>query len=420
MIAALGLLKVYLEKGERVQYVIVERSKIEGASFGTTFESKPLYNELVVNHRKEIECLPEYDACVHAMRSDPTIAKHMLCMVRIRHGSFSLSESAYLLPLLLDQLSEQNKKFNFSKKAFDHAYSSLEQFCCSEMIPLQSLCPLDNFDCDTYEIDLGEGLRIRRMASNELEQILDRVKQPYPIARLKYAAELTHQTQKILGEGLRARNPELEVDEREEFDKLVTALRLFKTGAVGFNIVFITPLIRIPLGESASGNLDNYRLFVGRRYHLNESEVSKFKNFWNNFSKMDLSKPSSLAVAIRRFGYAYERWKLDDKIVDYMVAFEALFSKEHEGSESIGYKLSVRAARFLAKDYSQRRRIMKEMRDFYKLRSTIIHGEALKPKDDLGNTVDIVENYLKRTIKLFIEQLQTSGKDEIISHLDLD
>lgn len=422
VIAALRLLESCLEKGEHIRYAQVEKSEIvAGGGFGTALEIRPLYSELVQNHIKEIESLPEYNTCIQAMISDPTISKHLRCMIRIRMVGFSFPEWGYLRPLLMDQFSKRSKGLNFDKKTFDRAYGSLEQFYYNEMIPLQALSPLDNFNSDTYEIDLGEGLRIRQMTLDELGQILDRVKQPYQISRLKYAMELTYQTQKILGEPWRVRNPEVEVNEREKFDKLVTALRLFKAGVVGFNIVLTTPLMRIPLlGGSGSGNLDNYRSFVGHPYNLNESEVPEFRNFWNDFSKMELSKPASLTVAIRRFSYAYERWKTEDKLIDYMVAFEALFSREHEESESIGYKLSVRAARFLAKDYLQRRQIMKEMKDFYRLRSNIVHGEALKPKDELGNTVGIIEDYLRRTIKLLIEQLQTSDKDEIILHLDLD
>lgn len=422
VIAALGFLKSCLENGERIRYVLVEKSEIiAGGGFGTILEPKILYSELVDNHKKEIESLPEYSTCVQFMRSDPTISKHSGCLVGTRGSRGTMTEGVYLQLLLMEQLLKRFRRFDFDKKSFDHAYYNLERFFYNEMIPMLALSPLDNFNSDTYEIDLGEGLRIRRLTLAELEQILDRVKQPYQVTRLSHTVELEYKTQKVLGESLGMKNPAIEVDENEKFDKLVIALRLFKKGVVGFNIITVTPMTGIPiLGIGGTGSPSDYRSFLGYRYSLNESEVSEFKRFWNNFSKMDLSRPASLAVAVRRFNYAYERRKAEDKIVDYMVAFEALFSKEHEDAESIGYKLSVRAAHFFERDYMKRRQIMKTMKSVYNLRSKIVHGETLKPNVEIDDIANTIEEYLRKAIRSFLEQLQTTNKDEIISHLDLD
>jgi hypothetical protein len=379
---------------------MVEKSKIDaGGGFGTILEPKKLYSELVNNHRKEIESLPEYSACLQFMRSDPTISRHSGCRVGTCRSYFTVPEEWYLQLLLMEQLSKRLKRFDFDKKSFDRAYCNLERFFYNETIPMLALSPLDNFNSDTYEIDLGEGLRIRRLTLTELEEILDCVKQPYQITRLSYAMELEYETKKVLGEFRGMKNPVVEVDEREKFDKLVIALRLFKKGVVGFNIIAVTPLTGIPIfGIPRPASPSDYRSFIGYRYDLNENEVSKFKGFWNNFSKIDLSKPASLAVAVRRFNYAYERRKAEDKIVDYMVAFEALFSKEHEDAESIGHKLSVRAAHFFERDYVKRRQMMKTMKSFYSLRSKIVHGATLKPNVEIDDIANTIEEYLRKAI----------------------
>ena len=99
-----------------------------------------------------------------------------------------------------------------------------------------------------------------------------------------------------------------------------------------------------------------------------------------------------------------------------MVAFEALFFKEGEVGE-FRHKLSIRVARFLTQQYNQRKQIAERMSDFYDKRSAIVHGETIDVSDEFVNAV---EDYLRESIKLFFERLQTLNHNEIIDHLDLD
>ena len=121
-------------------------------------------------------------------------------------------------------------------------------------------------------------------------------------------------------------------------------------------------------------------------------------------------------MAIRRLNYAYERDKLEDKLVDFIVAFEALFFKEGEVGE-LRHKLSVRVARFLASEYEPRKKITKDVSDFYAKRSSVVHGENVALSDEF---VNMVENYLRKSISLFLEPSQVLDQNEILTHLDLD
>ena len=88
-----------------------------------------------------------------------------------------------------------------------------------------------------------------------------------------------------------------------------------------------------------------HKQFLELAYTLNKMEKGEFVAFWNTIDKLDLERPATLSVAVRRFNYAYERHHLEDKLVDFMVAFEALFFKEGEFGE-FRHKLSTRVARF--------------------------------------------------------------------------
>ncbi|MFQ5819346.1 MAG: hypothetical protein ACE5I5_05105 [Candidatus Heimdallarchaeota archaeon] len=146
------------------------------------------------------------------------------------------------------------------------------------------------------------------------------------------------------------------------------------------------------------------------------TEEKEFQNFWNRLNQIDLGQFVSLNIAIRRFNDAYERERLEDKLIDHMIAFEALYFKEGEMGE-FRHKLAVRSARFLKQSYEDRKEIIRQMKEFYDKRSKIVHGEKVTLNKKFINDV---EDHLRNSIKRFIERIQTSNHDAIISHLDLD
>jgi hypothetical protein len=148
---------------------------------------------------------------------------------------------------------------------------------------------------------------------------------------------------------------------------------------------------------------------------LHASEAQEFSDFWESFAHTDTEKPSPLSMAIRRFDYAQERQRLEDRLVDYMVAFEALFFKEGEAGE-FRHKLAVRTARLLRHSLDNRQTVAKEMGRFYQLRSAVVHGENVELSDEFIVTV---ENYLRESINIFLNRLQKSNHNDMIDRLDL-
>jgi len=128
------------------------------------------------------------------------------------------------------------------------------------------------------------------------------------------------------------------------------------------------------------------------------------------------SQPKHFAIAIRRFESAYERINPADKLLDFMIAYEALFFKQGETGE-FRHKLSTRVSKLLGKSYQKRKIIAKETNEFYRKRSSIVHGEEVTIP---AGFVDKVESYLRDSIKILMERLQDQDYNEIISQLDLD
>ena len=85
-------------------------------------------------------------------------------------------------------------------------------------------------------------------------------------------------------------------------------------------------------------------------------------------------------TAIRRFGYAHERYRSEDKIVDLLVAAEALLLSDGSYTGEVKYRLAHRAALFLAEADEVRRIVFKRMGVAYDLRSKLAHGGSYTKK----------------------------------------
>src|SRR5437773_1147570 len=137
------------------------------------------------------------------------------------------------------------------------------------------------------EIKLQDNLKIRRTTEEELEQLMNMhsLYGPFPffkVPRLKFSIELRVESPKVFVESV----PKLPADPVETLDRLVTALRIFKSGNVTIDIVRTTPEIKVPgLHESAT-HRESY-LPTGHPYLLKKDEEVSLRSFWSDFRTID-------------------------------------------------------------------------------------------------------------------------------------
>lgn len=434
LISATKLLISCLNKGEQIPSFIVKEHKIKRENpsciaHTITDCAQQDYITFIYNHMKELERLIEYNKWIKVMLADPIISKHLAQgIVGTWHRMYFPSMPWNYLDYFLEkQLVLHSDKSEFDDEAFDSMYRDLEKFFYSDSIELKAFSPLHNFISEIDDIDLGNGLRIRKINISELDQLLNENEMFQNRISLnffhppEYAMELTFQTEKLLeAPSIGSQPPSSYIDVIERFNKLVTALRLFKAGTVLFSMFKIIPALDVHIIKSVNSNVlarNNllYRKSYGQTYILGATEINEFQSFWNKFDHLNQS--TKLSMAIRRFNYGYERDRPEDKLLDYMIAFEALFTKTGKNTSEISHKLSVRIARLLKSDYIDRETIMQRMKKFYGKRSGVVHGDEHELDREVVNNI---EEYLRKSIFLFGERLQTEEHNDIISHLDLD
>jgi hypothetical protein len=353
------------------------------------------------------------------MESDAVVSRHVGKLVGTWRGRIRREAWDYLDHILTRLLKSYYEQKEFDRELFQKMYHDLEEFFYNDTIPLVETVPLHNFTGDVDNIDLGDGILIRKITTNEKEHFLDSAKWssslPYlHIIGLRYVIELRNNEKKVFDDDDR-RNME-RTDSTETIDRLITVLRLFKEGIFGVNAIRGKCDLDIPvLGIGTRSGL-SFKYFHGKTYNLSQNEIPEFKNLWQLMYKADLSADKSLHLAIRRFNYAYERDRYEDKLMDYMIAFEALFFKRGEVGE-FAHKLASRVSHLLKDNFDDRKDVFNGMKDFYKKRGDVVHGEDTTIDQTFVNNV---EEYLRQSIKIFLNRLKTQNHQDIIEHLDLD
>lgn len=163
-----------------------------------------------------------------------------------------------------------------------------------------------------------------------------------------------------------------------DVENTLLLLRLYKNG----EIFFVQPCI-----ENADGNLScqlPYPVMVSitttLKYEINIEELSSFDAFASEIMSQENWSSNWFKIARRFFLYGGgKEYNPDhdqlDRIVDYMTALEATLVPE---SDFVGRRLRERAVKLLnAVELESQKRLL---RDFYDVRSTIVHGSKIEPK----------------------------------------
>lgn len=356
--------------------------------------------------------LPEFNELMKIMKTDPAISKQIDTQIGTATTRIYLTAWDFIGNLLEKLLSKLPEKPEFDSEAFEKAYLNLELFFYSDNIPTKSIAPLHNFDCEIENLDLGRGLSIRKLRTDEQLALIKEQSSQFPrydLLRLRFIVEFQFETKKLIGPLELTGLPTAEETTMpfEKINALVTALRLFKPGVVGTDLITTRYEIDLPMLGGMTLGYPNYGQFVGKEYRLIVSDVENFKRFW---TEMDLIHTNE--VALRRFNYSYGRINPEDKLIDEMIALEALFLEGEKAGGSSKTVIAVGCSSLLGKSREERRQIRKTLMEAYELRNSIVHGShycrTRKSKknepniDILLELVSEVQNCVRESLKKLI------------------
>lgn len=109
-------------------------------------------------------------------------------------------------------------------------------------------------------------------------------------------------------------------------------------------------------------------------------DIDGFQRFWTSARDVLARPPQGLDVALSRYELMQDWPRNSDRVLDQMIALEALFLKREERQE-LGYRLRMRIAHFAGDTKAERVAVEKLAKKAYSLRSKIAHGEAVQQSD---------------------------------------
>lgn len=404
------LLKVKLQTLDNIPTRIEEKIEIKDSSSASFFHIIKIdLGRIFFKNEKEIFESTFAQEVINQLKKDPLINNHLDRLVGVERGSLQIRFTTerclqrFLLPLL-DELEE----LNWNEEKFEKHYSLLEDAFYIDKIPYRAIASLENFSADFDEVKITDTLKIIKVSKDELQEIWARGKFNPFVNRDKrayqYVIEMTWEAKKVIGSG---NQKPVESMVKNEIGDVLTTLRIFKAGITGFNFIEtkpIKPSILIAGIESVGGLAT--QPYLGGKYTLQSGEGKSLVELFRLLRDAKTHTiPNYLLVAIKRFEYAYARLLPEDKLLDFMVAFEAIFLKGNERQE-LSYRLSLRAAYLLAENAGERKSIFDFMHKAYNARSEIVHGERATGEGKIKNFVDKVEFYLRLSITKVLKEGQ--------------
>ena len=177
---------------------------------------------------------------------------------------------------------------------------------------------------------------------------------------------------------------------------IILALRLFKEGDVFCKIIWAEnhrhQIILNPHYELPSTIHSTF-------YSLKMEEIDQVREIFDKISQTDFDKRRPIRIACDRLNRSYGKSMYDEKIVDFMIAFEALFLRE--SSTCSGQIIGTGCSALLGKTDGEREEIYNFLKKAYKLRNAIVHGSTID-YSGIAETALKLKELLRKSILVFL------------------
>src|ERR1022692_252722 len=288
----------------------------------------------------------------------------------------------------------------------------------NEPLPVRSVTPLYDFSTDVEPLVIMDDVEITRATDEHLrvfsseDVFVQHVRLYQPQHLLWKTTYLTaDQLALILGltdssdaDPWRAasESPPWLANVIEPVADLLRVLHLFKPG----RLVAGDTSFFVQTGETGCGTMSLVRCSemsvdfhsvkqLSPHYEFNAGDIPFFLSFMVHLYEVWLKALKYPQIDLAMYRYARES-SLYGEAVELMISLEALLVPEEEG---IAFRLAQRVANLLGGDAKIRKEIFREIRDFYSVRSKIVHGAKFKRKEfDTVQKLDWLREITRRVL----------------------
>lgn len=185
--------------------------------------------------------------------------------------------------------------------------------------------------------------------------------------------------------------------------KILLAMRLYKSNNVFCKAIWYEKNSMISMMSILDPPLPE---IMGEPYAIDIDEIEGIRKLVRKIDKIDLSKRNPLRIACERFSRSYEDRREDDKIIDFLIGFEALFLKGKKTLSGKGLYIGLGCSMLLGRNDKERQSINDFLVKAYNLRNNIVHGSdpitSIRIDNETYEMEDIIiklREYLRESIK---------------------
>jgi hypothetical protein len=370
---------------------------------------------------------------IESLRPDPAYLRAVAELERLRAEGRAIPDWFGLdnIPTIANYLEKQ-RSIDFNEEIFQKVYYELEDYLSRDSLQVRIYYELQGLQGDQTEVVLSETHRIYKVDEAEINRLWTIVSPPgfpgqlFPMGRWPmpgtYLLTAIVSVQKSeLGN--------LSLAMMDEGTRATSALRLSALGAGPVNFYtykeegFEVSIGRLGFGPSFKG--------VGFSYRLNSASAETLKRYWPTAYEFSSAlqttpekTPTHLRIAGLRFCSSCEKETREDRLIDYAIAFEALFTKEND---AISYRLPLRTATFIGDTEARRSEVFSLIKTTYDLRSSLAHGRSqlddgvkvggvkIPPQELLDRVGAVLFDSLHRFLRA---RQKTTSKDEVLRQID--
>ena len=200
----------------------------------------------------------------------------------------------------------------------------------------------------------------------------------------------------------------------ERFNRFELLLRLFQPGDVSVRRhSFVQDARGGAFWIEVGGNAVKSRVMTRYErppYPLNDAALGEFTEFFDEYWGMLEGLDRRVKRGLSRFSSSYERRELEDRLIDLVIALEALFSDGDSGG--VAFKIATGCAGWLYPPGEHRCSLFRFVKYVYGLRSDVVHGRKGRGKEPTTEDLDRLECVVRASVMKFLDH-QKSNQDTL-------
>ena len=372
---------------------------------------------------RELEETPEFREFNGALEQDSELGKRMNTMIGTKSQRRRMEPRDFFQILVHRLVYKNPDTLDVDDEQLVTLWNTTVRSLLATKVSVRFWSILENVEIPIGHREILESVYLHGLSDEEVEQLWDNnnlVQEYYPFYGHFHTSILNVQTvikteveeDVVVGDHKVESTSALSNFRRVQisFETILTTLRLFKAEPI-----VMTPIFEVRKdvfgGTGAYGTRTPLLKPYGSPCKLNDGDLEELDRLLHVVNPAVSRLSRSLAVCLRRIGFANTRMSVEDRLLDIMMALEALVltdSGKPEDRGELSFRLALRLARFLGKDAGDMQRIFSLAKKAYGLRSKVIHGGQLE-SGEVG-VVKEIEDLTKAATRKYLHTLASNEK----------